>query len=77
MKERNLCFFLTDIDTIYDGNDLPDPNLLCYKYQEYDGKSFRLNNIAPINTYQYIRQIIINEFLEAVNLASEYNQGSV
>lgn len=51
-------FFLpTDIDTIYDGNDLPNQDLLCDEYQEYDGKSFRLN-IVPTDTCQHIRQII-------------------
>lgn len=66
-KTRYLFFLLSDIDMLYGNSDLPDPDLLCDEYQEYDGKQFFLNNIAPTDTYQHTRQIIINEYLKAIN----------
>lgn len=71
-----MFFLQTDIDTIYDRNDLPNQDLLCDEYQEYDGKSLRLN-IVPTDTCQHIRQIIRNKFCKAVNLVFEYKQIAV
>lgn len=72
IKKTELMFFLlTDINIMYDGNNLPNQDLLCDEYSKYDGKKFCFNNIAPTDTYQHTRKIIIDEYLKAVNLSIE------
>lgn len=76
-ETMTLFFLLTDIDTIYDSNELPDSNLLCDEYNEYDDKKFFLSNIGPADTYQQTRQRVFDSFFKAIKFPLEKEQNPI